>query len=43
MIKWLNSEKEGTIVAGGRGEGEKLTQLRYPTELLMCMTRVIVK
>ncbi|CAF1201977.1 unnamed protein product [Adineta steineri] len=29
--RWRQEEKEGTIVAGGNGQGEHLNQLNYPT------------
>lgn len=31
VIKWKKGEKNGTIVAGGNGKGEKLDQLNEPT------------
>jgi len=29
--RWRKGEKEGTIVAGGNGQGDKLNQLNFPT------------
>ena len=35
VVKWNKDAKEGIVVAGGRGEGNALTQLSYPQGLLV--------
>ena len=30
-MKWIQDAKEGIIVAGGNGQGDRLTQLSHPT------------
>ena len=31
VMKWIKNTKEGIIVAGEQGKGDKLTQLYYPS------------
>ncbi len=31
VMKWMKDAKEGTVVTGGQGEGNSLTQLSRPT------------
>ncbi|CAF1172340.1 unnamed protein product [Adineta steineri] len=34
-MKWRKDTKEGTIVAGGKGQGENLNQLYYPRGVIV--------
>ncbi|CAF4353303.1 unnamed protein product, partial [Adineta steineri] len=35
VMKWRKDAKEGTIVAGGNGQGRNLNQLHYPEGLFV--------
>ncbi|CAF1151476.1 unnamed protein product [Didymodactylos carnosus] len=35
VMKWLKSAKEGVVVAGGRGEGDALTQLHWSNGVIV--------
>ena len=35
VMKWMKNTKEGIIVAGGQGEGDKLTQLHSPRGVIV--------
>jgi DNA-binding beta-propeller fold protein YncE len=34
-MKWVKGAKEGIVVAGGQGQGNRLTQLSYPQRVIV--------
>ncbi len=35
VMKWMKGAKEGIVVSGGQGQGNKLTQLSHPTGVIV--------
>ncbi|CAF1608542.1 unnamed protein product [Rotaria sp. Silwood1] len=41
VMKWMEGEKQGIIVAGGQGQGNSLTQLSYPRGVIVNQSGIV--